>query len=86
MPNIVLDGDTGSHGGIVIASGPHTSDGRRVALVGDTYMCAIPTHGVQTIVSGSGVAFHNGVPLAITGSVTSCGAILTGTASTTTTG
>lgn len=77
-----LLGDHGSHAGLHIgtvtgAALKVQAEGKRVARVGDAYMC--PTHGAQTIVGpGSTTYVVEDHPLARTGDATSCGAIITG--------
>jgi uncharacterized Zn-binding protein involved in type VI secretion len=64
-----------SHGGTVTgASGPLVVDGRPVACVGDPVHCTL--HGPQTIVTGSPRLQFQGRPVAVHGSVCSCGATL----------
>lgn len=76
MPPVARIGDTGSHGGTITTGSPTTKlDGRRVARVGDTYMCAL--HGAQIITSGVNSFPMEKKPVAVIGSSTSCGAVIT---------
>lgn len=70
-------GDAGSHGGVIITASPDTSaNGLAVARVGDLYGC--PQHGPNPIITGSTTGVRvNGKMVAIVGSKTACGAVIT---------
>lgn len=76
---VAILGTTGSHGGQTIsASGSSwiTPQGP-VCLEGDSYDC--PIHGINTITSGCTTKSNlHGVPIAIEGTVTTCGSVLNG--------
>ena len=75
MPPVSRVGDTGSHGGVITTGSPTTKlDGKRVARVGDTYLCAI--HGAQVITTGVNSFPMEKEPVAVVGSHTSCGAVI----------
>jgi uncharacterized Zn-binding protein involved in type VI secretion len=80
MPLLLLDGDTGSHGGGVVSSASKTyAEGSKVVLNGDTYNCS--THGSQTISNPiSTKTYAEGKLIALHGSVASCGATIASSA------
>ena len=83
MPNIAMFGDGTTHGGVITIPSPvpnrfFCEGGRAVATVLGTVVC--PKHGYTKILTGSGRTLAGGLPIAVSGSITSCGAIITGTA------
>lgn len=82
MPNIVCDGDTSSHGGSVKATAVKTIiSGKLVVRAGDPFSCPLKGHGVTPINPGtcSKKLMVEGKPVAISGSMAGCGAVLVGT-------
>lgn len=78
-------GDTASHGGNLISGSPDANlDNKAVCRIGDIYAC--PTHGNNPIVTGSSVAFINGIGIARIGDTTQCGATITSASNDGTTG
>ena len=70
-------GDKTSHGGTVIeASTLSDIGGIGIARVGDKTSCPIPGHGTNPIVSGDMTMIVDGKPVARTGDLTACGAML----------
>jgi uncharacterized Zn-binding protein involved in type VI secretion len=83
MPNVAMYLDTTTHGGLIVVPSPvptrfFCEGGRPVATVLGTVIC--PFHGYTLILTGSGRTLAGGLPIAITGSLTSCGALVIGTA------
>jgi uncharacterized Zn-binding protein involved in type VI secretion len=80
LPVAVLN-TTSSHGGhMITASGTKfvTPQGD-VCLQGDSHSCPIAGHGITPIVSGcSTKSTISGTPVALSGSVAGCGAVLDG--------
>lgn len=78
MQPVARLGDAISHGGTIVQGSPNFfCDGRPVARLGDTVICAL--HGPQKIVSASGKVFANNRGVARIGDSISCGAtIVTG--------
>lgn len=75
--NIILVGDTTSHGGVVMTGSPHDQvNGRRIACLGDEVHC--PQHGVNRIVEGDTSTLLDGRPIALEGHRTQCGSTLKG--------
>ncbi len=76
MPRVARIGDSGSHGGAIITgSDTGTSDGRKIARIGDLYDC--PIHGANPIISGSAAYSLDGRKVARVGDRTQCNAIIT---------
>jgi uncharacterized Zn-binding protein involved in type VI secretion len=70
-------GDTSSHGGAITTSAAKTKvEGQLVARVTDTLDC--PIHGPNPILTGSPAYAAEGQAVARSGSVTQCGAVITG--------
>ncbi len=70
-------GDSTSHGGTVIsATARMTIDGIPVARLGDQCTCPIPYHYNCVIVEGDMNNVFDGIPVALEGHKTSCGATL----------
>jgi uncharacterized Zn-binding protein involved in type VI secretion len=79
--NIVRLGDTTDHGGSVIESIPHTNlDGKPMAGEGNIVLCP-KCKGAFPIIEGSSTYRVNGVPVALDGMKTACGASLIASAS-----
>lgn len=79
MALLVLDGDSGSHGGTVTSSATKTyAEGKLVVLDGDTYTCDI--HGGQTVIAGTTKTKAEGKLIVVDGDSTSCGATITASA------
>jgi uncharacterized Zn-binding protein involved in type VI secretion len=77
MPNIIVIGDSTSHGGTVCGgSGIYTVNGKQVARKGDPCTCPINGHGPCTIAEGDPTHTIEGIPVAYEGHKTSCGASL----------
>lgn len=76
MPLIVLDGDTGSHGGTVSSGCEKTyAEGKLIVRQGDIYTCS--EHGENPIVvSGTTKTYAEGKLIAVEGAVAQCGAII----------
>jgi len=82
MPRFQRIGDSSTHGGATVTGSPTThADGKKVARVGDKFMC--PIHGMQTHVSGSPTTHADGRKIARVGDLISCGAVCTGASPTT---
>lgn len=77
MKRVIRLGDATSHGGVVV-SASSTLDvmGRPVARMGDRCTCPRPGHGNCVIVEGDPGWLIDGVPVALEGHRTSCGAVL----------
>jgi len=82
MSNIAVLGTTSTHGGSMISAsgGNFTISGAgSVCRQGDSHSCPIRGHGVTPITSGCAThATVGGTPIAISGSVAGCGAVLNG--------
>jgi uncharacterized Zn-binding protein involved in type VI secretion len=83
MPNVAMYLDTTTHGGSIVVPSPVATrffceGGRPVATVLGTVIC--PFHGYTVILTGSGTVLAGGLPVAVSGSITSCGALVIGTA------
>jgi len=80
MVQVAILGTNGSHSGSYVgsvtgATSVITSANGQVAQLGDAYNC--PEHGAQTLSSGgSTILSDKGNPIAISGTVVSCGAVL----------
>lgn len=80
MKRVIRLGDPTTHGGkVVSATSHHMIYGKPVARLGDQVMCPIPGHGVTTIVEGDPTWLIDGIPVALEGHKTSCGASLIST-------
>lgn len=78
--DIILVGDTTSHGGTVISgSDADTVYGRPMARQGDRVDC--PLHGINRIVEGDTATRLGDRPIALEGHRTECGAVLLGSGS-----
>jgi uncharacterized Zn-binding protein involved in type VI secretion len=77
---IVLDGDSGPHGGTVIATPVKAeAEGKKIVRNGDTYQC--PTHGDNPIVTpGTTKSWAEGKLIAVNGAQANCGATMTASA------
>ncbi len=86
MSNTIMTvGDKSNHGGLIITGDPTmTIDGKPVARIGDLHSCpqvypgGVP-HSVTPIVPGSSCSnrpISRGVPVALSGDLTTCGAQL----------
>jgi len=79
--NIVRLGDMTDHGGRVIDSIPHTDlNGKAMAGKGNMVLCP-KCKGAFPIIEGSSTYRVNGVPVALDGMKTACGASLIASAS-----
>lgn len=80
MPRVIRLGDPTTHGGKVVSAAPNSSvHGIQIARLGDKVVCPIPGHGVTTIVEGDPNLLIDGIPVALEGHKTSCGASLIAT-------
>jgi len=81
MPQIVRLNDSTDHGGEVIESIPHTNlNGKPMAGKGNMVYCPL-CKGEFPIIEGSDTYRVNGVPVALDGMMTACGASLIASAS-----
>lgn len=81
MKNIIRHGDKTNHGGTVIESIPHTNlNGKLIAGKGNMVFCPL-CKGEFPIIEGSDTYRVNGVPVALDGMKTACGANLIASAS-----
>ena len=80
MKRVIRLGDPTNHGGKVVsaASNAHI-EGLPVARLGDTVICPKKGHGTTTIVEGDPDWLLEGIPVALEGHKTSCGATLIST-------
>ncbi|MDR3413620.1 MAG: PAAR domain-containing protein [Formivibrio sp.] len=77
MPNVIRLGDATSHGGVVVsASGTYSAMEKPIARLGDRCTCPIKGHGGCVIAEGDSNWTIDGVPVALEGHKTSCGASL----------
>ena len=79
MDNTAILGTISDHGGTIISASGVTflTSGGAVALLGDLHSCPIPYHYTTPIVSGCATkATVGGIPVAILGATTGCGATL----------
>jgi uncharacterized Zn-binding protein involved in type VI secretion len=75
MLNIARVGDAISHGGSIIQGSDRCfANGRAIARLGDSVVCAI--HGNQIIVSADDNVFVDGIAVARIGDSVSCGATI----------
>lgn len=73
---VILQGDSTSHGGVVLQGSPIMQfRGKNVALVGHQVACPL-CKGVFPIVTGAPTVLVGGLPLALEGMKTACGADL----------
>lgn len=82
MKKAVRLGDPTSHGGTVVQVNPNRSDllGKPLARKGDKCSCPIPQHGgTCVIIEGDPDWTIDGIPVALEGHKTSCGASLIST-------
>ncbi|MGE8393698.1 PAAR domain-containing protein [Pseudomonas sp. BIGb0427] len=81
MKNLIRLGDTTDHGGIVIESISHTNlNGKPIAGKGNLVSCPL-CKGIFPIIEGSSTYSINGIPVALDGMKTACGASLIASAS-----
>ncbi|HAP26086.1 MAG TPA: PAAR domain-containing protein [Achromobacter sp.] len=82
MPNIIRKGDRTDHGGVVLEGFEHTNfNGRPLAGVGHKVSCP-RCNGVHVIAEGIATYKVGGIPVAVEGMKTTCGASLIASAST----
>lgn len=80
MKRVIRLGDPTSHGGkVVSAAGNYDIMGLQVARLGDKVTCPQKGHAVSTIVEGDPNWLIDGIPVALEGHKTSCGASLIST-------
>ena len=80
MTRVIRLGDPTSHGGTVVSASPTTIiNGKQVARLGDAVTCPRPGHGNVVIVEGDPAWLVDGLPVALEGHKTSCGATLIST-------
>lgn len=80
MKLVIRLGDPTSHGGTVVSATSHLEMfGKQVARLGDKVTCPIPGHGVCTIAEGDPLWSIDGIPVALEGHKTTCGASLIST-------
>lgn len=78
--HVIRLGDPTAHGGVVVSAAGHfRMFGKPVARLGDKVACPVPGHGVCTIVEGDPHWSIDGIPVALEGHKTSCGASLIST-------
>lgn len=78
--NVVLVGDSSSHGGTVVSSnqsGTFTVGGGDVAVEGALHSCPIQGHGITAISAVTIKSFHEGKLILTKGAVAGCGASIT---------
>ncbi|KPM63211.1 hypothetical protein HB4184_14375 [Pseudomonas putida] len=81
MNNIIRIGDTTDHGGTVTGSISHTNlNGKPMAGKGNLVLCPL-CKGEFQIIEGSDTYRVNGIPVALDGMKTACGASLIASAS-----
>ncbi|MFK3817133.1 PAAR domain-containing protein [Pseudomonas sp. NPDC089407] len=81
MKVIVRLGDNTDHGGKVLNAIPHTNlNGKPIAGKGNTVFCPL-CKGEFPIIEGSATYRVNGIPVALDGMKTACGACLIASAS-----
>lgn len=77
---IIRLGDPTTHGGVVVsAAARFQMFGKPVARLGDKVTCRVRGHGECTIVEGDPLWSIDGIPVALEGHKTSCGASLIST-------
>jgi len=82
MPNIIRKGDRTDHGGVVIEGFEHTNfNGIPLAGVGHKVSCP-RCNGVFAIAEGNASYKIGGIPVAVEGMKTTCGASLIASTST----
>ncbi|WP_291377143.1 MULTISPECIES: PAAR domain-containing protein [Achromobacter] len=82
MPNVIRKGDSTDHGGVVLEGFEHTNfNGRPLAGVGHKVSCP-RCNGVFAIAEGSAAYKIGGIPTALEGMKTTCGASLIASTST----
>jgi uncharacterized Zn-binding protein involved in type VI secretion len=80
MKHVIRLGDPTSHGGSVVsAGGDFNVMGKQVARLGDKCTCPIKGHGNCVIAEGDPNWLIDGIPVALEGHKTSCGAALIST-------
>jgi uncharacterized Zn-binding protein involved in type VI secretion len=80
MKRVIRLGDPTTHGGKVVSATANSSIyDKQIARLGDKVMCPITGHGVVTIVEGDSGWLIDGIPVALEGHKTSCGASLIST-------
>lgn len=80
MPKIIRLGDPTSHGGKVVSAANHLKImDLPVARLGDACTCPLPGHNDCVIVEGDSTWLIDGIPVALEGHKTSCGARLIAT-------
>jgi uncharacterized Zn-binding protein involved in type VI secretion len=81
MKRVIRLGDPHSHGGVVQRVGATQSDvmGKPLARVGDVCVCPLKGHQRCVIVEGDPHWTIDGIPVALEGHRTSCGASLIST-------
>lgn len=76
MPNVIRKGDSTDHGGVVLEGFEHTNfNGRPLAGVGHKVSCP-RCNGVFAIAEGNAAYNIGGIPVAVEGMKTTCGASL----------
>jgi uncharacterized Zn-binding protein involved in type VI secretion len=77
MKRVIRLGDPTSHGGTVVsATSRYVIMGIEVARLGDSCTCPVPGHGGCVIAEGDQNWTIDGIPVALEGHKTSCGAAL----------
>ncbi len=71
-------GDGSSHGGTIVTASTVPTEGAMTAVVGSMHACPLPNHGTTPITTGSPNFAIGGQPVARTGSVCGCGAVIQG--------
>lgn len=80
MRPLIRLGDPTSHGGIVASASPNCEVmGKAVARLGDRVVCPLSGHAVGVIIEGDPDWLIDGLPVALEGHLTSCGASLIAT-------
>lgn len=80
MTHVIRLGDPTTHSGEVVSAAPNSCvHDIQIARLGDKVVCPIPGHGVTTIVEGDPNWLIDGIPVALEGHQTSCGASLIAT-------
>jgi uncharacterized Zn-binding protein involved in type VI secretion len=76
MKDIIRLGDLTTHGGVVLQAFPHTDlNGKPIAGVGHNVSCPL-CKGIYPIAEGSSMYAVDGIPVALDGMKTACGAAL----------
>lgn len=77
MRRVIRLNDTTSHGRKVISASPNSQAlGVAIARKGDLCTCPLPGHGVCAIAEGDPDVLIEGIPVALEGHKTACGALL----------